>query len=156
MNAPVALAQLQAARVEFTLDGRNVSAFDGETILSVAKREGIAVPHLCFKEGMRPDGNCRACVVEVAGERTLAPSCCRTVQPKMVVQTGSEARLVEEHLDEALILRVLGLDALEHDVALEALDTVGAAEQHVGHSTGGQVLEHAVPTQTLTHRRLIV
>ena len=90
MNAPVALAQLQAARVEFTLDGKAVSAFDGETILSVATREGIAIPTLCFKEGYRPDGNCRACVVEVAGERVLAPSCCRNVQPKMVVQTGSE------------------------------------------------------------------
>ena len=104
MNAPVALAQLQAARVEFTLDGQPVSAFDGETILSVAKREGIAVPHLCFKEGMRPDGNCRACVVEVAGERTLAPSCCRTVQPKMVVQTGSERAKKSQHMVLEMLL----------------------------------------------------
>ena len=90
MNAPVALANLQAARVEFTLDGKAVSALDGETLLTVAKREGIAIPHLCFKEGYRADGNCRACMVEIDGERVLAPSCCRTVQPKMVVQTGSE------------------------------------------------------------------
>jgi formate dehydrogenase major subunit len=90
MNAPVALAQLQPARIAFTLDGRQVSATAGETILSAAKREGIAIPTLCFKEGYRPDGNCRACVVEVAGERTLAPSCCRSVLPDMVVQTGSE------------------------------------------------------------------
>ncbi|MBC8056891.1 MAG: (2Fe-2S)-binding protein, partial [Rhizobiales bacterium] len=84
MNAPVASVQLQAARVEFTLDGRAVTALDGETILTVAKREGIDVPHLCFKEGYRPDGNCRACMVEIDGERVLAPSCCRTVQAKMV------------------------------------------------------------------------
>ena len=86
MNAPATLAQLQAAAatVEFTLDGRSVTGFEGETILSVAKREGVDVPHLCFKEGYRADGNCRACVVEIAGERTLAPSCCRAVAPKMV------------------------------------------------------------------------
>ena len=90
MNAPAGFAQLQAARVDFTLDGRPVTAFEGETILSVAKREGIAIPHLCFMEGMRPDGNCRACVVEVAGERTLAPSCCRNVLPNMVVKTDGE------------------------------------------------------------------
>ena len=90
MNAPIALARLQAARIAFTLDGRAVEAIDGETILSVATREGIAIPTLCFKDGYRPDGNCRACVVEVAGERVLAPSCCRNVQPDMVVTTSSE------------------------------------------------------------------
>ena len=90
MNAPVHLAQLQAATVEIVLDGRSVSAFEGETILTAATREGIAIPTLCFKDGYRPDGNCRACVVEIAGERTLAPSCCRAVAPKMDVKTGSE------------------------------------------------------------------
>jgi formate dehydrogenase major subunit len=90
MNAPVTVARLQPAGVKFTLDGRQVSAGEGETILSAARREGIAIPTLCFKPGMRPDGNCRACVVEVKGERTLAPSCCRSVQPDMVVETGSE------------------------------------------------------------------
>ena len=104
MNAPVALAQLQAARVEFTLDGKQVSAFDGETILSVARREGIEIPTLCFKDGYRPDGNCRACVVEVAGERTLAPSCCRNVQPKMVVQTGSERAKKSQHMVLEMLL----------------------------------------------------
>ena len=94
MNAPVHLAHIrpeqQAATVEIVLDGRSVSACEGETILSVATREGIAIPTLCFKDGYRPDGNCRACVVEIAGERTLAPSCCRVVAPKMDVKTGSE------------------------------------------------------------------
>ena len=90
MNAPAALAHLQAATVEIKLDGRSVTAFEGETILTAAKREGIAIPHLCFKESYRPDGNCRACVVEVAGERVLAPSCCRNVTAGMDVKTNSE------------------------------------------------------------------
>ena len=89
MNAPASISALQPVAVEIRLDGRAVNAFEGETILSAAKREGIAIPHLCFKEGYRPDGNCRACVVEIGGERVLAPSCCRTVAPGMGVTTDS-------------------------------------------------------------------
>ena len=110
MNAPLAIARLQAARIAFTLDGRAVEALDGETILSVASREGIAIPTLCFKPGYRPDGNCRACVVEVAGERVLAPSCCRAVQPNMVVQTGSERAKKSQHM----VLEMLLADLPEH------------------------------------------
>ena len=104
MNAPVALANLQPKTVEFTLDGKPVTALDGEALLTVAKREGIEIPHLCFKEGYRPDGNCRACMVEIDGERVLAPSCCRTVQPKMVVQTASpRARKSQQMVLEMLL-----------------------------------------------------
>ena len=49
----------------------------GETIIQAATRDGVEIPHLCYKPGMRPDGNCRACMVEIKGERVLAPSCCR-------------------------------------------------------------------------------
>jgi formate dehydrogenase major subunit len=66
-----------------------VIACDGETIIEAAKRHGVEIPHLCYKEGMRPDGNCRACMVEVKGERVLAPSCCRKPAPGMEVVTDS-------------------------------------------------------------------
>lgn len=75
--------------IDFTLDGRPVSAAAGETILQAAQREGIELPHLCHKEGLGSPGNCRACVVEIAGERTLAPSCCRQPKPGMAVTTAS-------------------------------------------------------------------
>ena len=42
-----------------------------------AEQHGIEIPRLCYMEGMRPDGNCRTCMVEIKGERVLAPSCCR-------------------------------------------------------------------------------
>ncbi len=104
MNAPATLEQLRIASVALKLDGRSVTAFEGETILSVATREGIAIPRLCFKEGYRPDGNCRACVVEVAGERVLAPSCCRTVAAGMDVKTGSDrARKSQQMVLELLL-----------------------------------------------------
>ena len=59
--------------VVFELDGQSVTAQPGETILKAAQRHGVEIPHLCYTDGLRPDGNCRACVVEIAGERTLAP-----------------------------------------------------------------------------------
>ena len=69
--------ELNAMPVEFKLNGKDVVAHGGETIIQAAKRHGVEIPHLCYKEGLRPDGNCRACVVEVKGERVLAASCCR-------------------------------------------------------------------------------
>lgn len=79
-------------RITFTLDGQDVTANEGETIWQVAKREGTAIPHLCHKDapGFRSDGNCRACMVDIEGERTLAASCVRTPAEGMVVSTASE------------------------------------------------------------------
>ncbi|WP_346900520.1 formate dehydrogenase subunit alpha [uncultured Roseibium sp.] len=79
-------------QVTFTLDGREVTANEGETIWQVAKREGVAIPHLCHKDapGYRSDGNCRACMVDVEGERTLTASCVREPADGMVVKTASE------------------------------------------------------------------
>ncbi|NRF70855.1 formate dehydrogenase subunit alpha [Aquincola sp. S2] len=74
----------------FTLNGAACDAHPGESILHAAERHGVAIPRLCYAEGLRADGNCRACVVEVQGERALAPSCCRAVQPGMIVDTQSE------------------------------------------------------------------
>ncbi|MEP7138554.1 MAG: formate dehydrogenase subunit alpha [Caldimonas sp.] len=109
MNAPVPTAKLLSATVEFTLDGRRVSAVAGETILTAARREGVAIPTLCFKDGYRPDGNCRACVVEVKGERVLAPSCCRAVLPDMDVRTASP----RAKKSQAMVLEMLLADLPE-------------------------------------------
>jgi formate dehydrogenase major subunit len=90
--------------VHFTLDGQAVQAVQGETILEAAARAGVEIPRLCHKPGYRPDGNCRACVVEIAGERVLAPSCCRTVTPGMEVQASSErARKSQKMVLELLL-----------------------------------------------------
>jgi len=80
-------------QINFSLDDRELSAAPGETILEAATRNGIEIPHLCFKPGYRADGNCRACVVEIEGERALAPSCCRYPTADMQVQsTNARAR----------------------------------------------------------------
>ena len=72
-----------------TLDGQPVQALPGETLWAVARRVGIDIPHLCHSPGLPSAGNCRACVVEIEGERVLAPSCCRQPQAGMVVHTDS-------------------------------------------------------------------
>jgi formate dehydrogenase major subunit len=81
---------MNPATIEFELDGRKVRALEGETILQAAEREGTVIPRLCYTPGYRPDGNCRACVVEIDGERVLAPSCCRAPAAGMKVKSTSE------------------------------------------------------------------
>lgn len=76
-------------RIAFELDGRSVEALPGETLIEVARREGVEIPHLCYKPGMEAVGNCRSCMVEIAGERVLAPSCCRHPSAGMKVSSAS-------------------------------------------------------------------
>jgi formate dehydrogenase major subunit len=90
--------------VEFKLDGRAVSGYAGEPIIEAARRAGIEIPSLCYKPGYRPDGNCRACVVEIRGERVLAPSCCRYPKAGMEVETANErARAAQKMVLELLL-----------------------------------------------------
>jgi formate dehydrogenase major subunit len=106
------------AAVSFTLNGAPCVAEAGETILQAAERHGVEIPHLCYTEGMRPDGNCRACMVEVNGERVLAPSCCRYPAEGMQVQSNSERAVASQKL----VLELLMTDAsssLSYDAGSE-------------------------------------
>jgi formate dehydrogenase major subunit len=92
--------------IKFTLDGREVEARPGETIWQAAQRHGVEIPHLCWlpEPGYRADGNCRACMVEIEGERVLAASCIRTPAPGMKVSVASErARAARRMVFELLI-----------------------------------------------------
>src|SRR5467141_3620555 len=92
--------------IRFFLDGAEVEAQPGETIWQVANRQGVEIPHLCWlpKPGYRADGNCRACMVEIEGERVLAASCVRKPTAGMKVQTASErARFSRKLVFELLI-----------------------------------------------------
>lgn len=79
-------------KIQFELDGCQVEAAPGETIWQVAKREGVEIPHLCYspEPDYRADGNCRACMVEIEGERVLAASCMRMPAVGMKVKSASE------------------------------------------------------------------
>jgi formate dehydrogenase major subunit len=96
--------ELAAMPIEFKLNGKDVVGYSNETIIQTAKRHGIEIPHLCYKQGMRPDGNCRACMVEIKGERVLAPSCCRKPSPAMEVITNNERSLASQKMVLELLL----------------------------------------------------
>ena len=95
------------------INGSEYPANTDETILDVSKRNGIEIPHLCFKEGMRPDGNCRVCVVEIEGERALQPSCIRKVTDGMIINTEN-SRVI--HSQKVVI------ELLQSDVSSEQYD----------------------------------
>jgi formate dehydrogenase major subunit len=92
------LTNLEAPLLSFSLNGKEVSGRAKESILDVAKREGIEVPHLCYKDGLEAVGNCRACMVEINGERVLAPSCCRAPAAGMKVSTNSERAVASQKM----------------------------------------------------------
>jgi len=73
-----------------TIDGREVSAQEGESVLSAATDAGIEIPTLCHLEGLSEAAACRLCLVEVAGSNKLLPACVTKVAEGMVVQTDTE------------------------------------------------------------------
>ena len=101
--------------VTFTLNGQETTVEKGLTIWEAANGRGLVIPHLCHKPapGYRPDGNCRACMVEVEGERTLVASCIRDVADGMVVTTDS----ARAETARKMVVEMLVTDQPERDVA---------------------------------------
>lgn len=98
------MSKLDGPGITFSLNGRDVQADATETLLDVARREGLEVPHLCYKGGLQAAGNCRACVVEIGGERVLAPSCCRRPANGMKVSTDSKRAVAAQKMVLELLL----------------------------------------------------
>ena len=101
--------------IKITLDGKEIETQAGQTIWEVAHGRSLVIPHLCHKPapGYRPDGNCRACMVEVEGERTLVASCIREARDGMTVTTNS-ARAENAR---KLVVEMLLADQPEQDEA---------------------------------------
>ncbi|NNE81406.1 MAG: formate dehydrogenase subunit alpha [Silicimonas sp.] len=112
--------------VTFSLDGDDVTVPEGTTIWEAAHGRGLVIPHLCHKPapGYRPDGNCRACMVEVEGERTLVASCIRPAADDMVVKTDTE----RAEKSRKLVVELLVADQPEtaHDVSSHFWDMAKA------------------------------
>ena len=102
-------------QVEFILDGETDYAEKGQSIWEVANGQGLKIPHLCHKPkpGYRPDGNCRACMVEIEGERTLAASCIREPQPGMVVNSATS----RAENARKMVLEMLVTDQPEREIS---------------------------------------
>src|SRR5512147_209969 len=100
----ISTKQLATLPIEFKLNGKTVVGRPDEPIIETARQNGISIPHLCYSRTLRPDGNCRACVVEVKGERVLAPSCCRYPTQGMEVTTDSPRALASQKMVLELLL----------------------------------------------------
>jgi len=103
--------------VTFTLDGEQVTAKIDASLWEIAKAQGTLIPHLCHKdsEGYRADGNCRACMVEIEGERVLAASCIRTPTEGMVVNTQNPRSIAARKMVVELLVADQPEQSLAHD-----------------------------------------
>ena len=101
--------------IKLTLNGTEVEAEKGMTLWEVANGRGLTIPHLCHKPapGYKPDGNCRACMVEVEGERVLVASCIREAADGMVVTTDS----ARAETSRKMVMELLLADQPERDTS---------------------------------------
>lgn len=114
--------------IAFELDGRAVEALPGDTLIEVARREGIDLPHLCYKPGLEAVGNCRSCMVEIAGERVLAASCCRQPAAGMKVTTDSPRAVAAQRM----VIELLQSDMAEAQYTRKNEVDLWAAKLGVG------------------------
>jgi predicted molibdopterin-dependent oxidoreductase YjgC len=96
-----------------SVDGEDVTALEGSTILDACRSRGIDTPTLCYLENLTPVNACRVCVVELEGARTLVPACARKIEPGMKIKTDSERvrasrRMVLELLESSVDMSLTG------------------------------------------------
>jgi formate dehydrogenase major subunit len=114
----------------FELNGERREARPGETLWDVARRVGTDIPHLCHRPqpGYRPDGNCRACMVEIEGERVLAPSCKRMPAIGMKVHSQSE-RAVKAR---AMVMELLVADQPAREASHDPTSSFWSWAERIG------------------------
>ncbi|KJZ21106.1 formate dehydrogenase subunit alpha [Loktanella sp. S4079] len=114
--------------ITFMLDGKEVTAQPGETIWEVANGRGLKIPHLCHKPapGYRSDGNCRACMVAIEGERTLAASCIREPAEGMVVTTDQPREVQARKMVMELLVADQPEQTVAHDKSSHLWDMAAA------------------------------
>ena len=143
-------------QVTFSLDGSEVTVEKGTTIWEAAHGRDIIIPHLCHKPatGYRPDGNCRACMVEVEGDRTLVASCIREASDGMVVKTDS----ARAKTARKMIIEMLVTDQPAHEVAHDKASHLWdmADAQGVSESRLPKIEETRVPLLDASHLAMSV
>jgi NADH dehydrogenase/NADH:ubiquinone oxidoreductase subunit G len=115
-------------RVSLTINGQTVSAPAGDTILSVARRQGIEIPTLCHLPGHKARAVCRICVVALAGSDRLVPACATAVEEGMKIETDCAAVIATRRLLMEFVLAEHG-QCDEPDCEIEQLaEQLGVTE----------------------------
>ena len=139
--------------ITITINDNKIEANTNETIWEVASRNGIQIPHLCHKpaDGYRPDGNCRACMVEIDGERTLAASCIRNAHEGMVIKTASDRATKARNMVLELLVTDQPSQVDAHDPASTLWHFANAAELN-----DSRFPQHTAPQPDSSHPAIAV
>jgi predicted molibdopterin-dependent oxidoreductase YjgC len=105
--------------INLIINGQNITAEPGQTILDAARQNGFDIPTLCYHKDLSPTGSCRMCMVEVKGGRTLQAACVTPVGEGMEIQTHTEKVLRSRKLTLELLLANHPQDCLTCDVSGE-------------------------------------
>ncbi len=105
--------------VNLTINQKKIQAQEGQTILQAARENEIEIPTLCFHKDLSPTGNCRMCVVDVAGQRFLPAACVTTVAEGMAVETQTARVVQARKLNLEMMLANHPQDCLTCDVSGE-------------------------------------
>ncbi|MHC4435117.1 MAG: 2Fe-2S iron-sulfur cluster-binding protein, partial [Planctomycetota bacterium] len=143
--------------MKLTIDGKQITAQPGQTVLQAAQDNGIDIPNLCYDPRLKPSGSCRLCLVEIEGQRGLQPSCVFEAQDGLVVKTNTdEIREVRKTMLELLFdehkARCTVCDengncdlqsyAYEYQLDEQSLGRPLYAEPVVNYTTGNLALEY--------------
>src|SRR5215472_3933746 len=139
----------RSPHVSFLMNGNKVSCSPDKTILQAAQENGVDIPRLCYMEGMRADGNCRTCMVEIKGERVLAPSCCRYPKEGMEVTSNNARALTSQKMSIELLLS----DVPETSYTLNSELDLWAKKLNVGKP---RFAARHQPTEDLSHPAMAV
>jgi len=141
-------------RIHFHLDDQLVEAQPGETIWQVANRLGTEIPHLCYSDapGYRADGNCRACMVEIDGERVLSASCVRQPTAGMRVRTASD----KAKFARKMVIEMLVADQPKREVAHDPNSSFWSWADHLDVTESRFPRRESAPAPDFSHPAMAV
>jgi len=90
----------------FYVDGREIIARDGQTILEASLEAGVYIPHICYQENLHPAGSCRLCMVEIEGREGIYAACTTKPDQGMKVTVHGEKADKVRNLSMALLFSV--------------------------------------------------
>ena len=130
MSTPVPVG-LPRRKVTVEVDGTELAALEGSTILDACRAASLEVPTICWAPTITPVNACRVCVVELEGSRTLVPACSREVTEGMRIRTDSERTRAARRMVLELLASSVDLSRAEPDI-LRWLEEYGADPERHG------------------------